>query len=107
MRPLLKFISGRWVVLHPRYRFYTLIVPESYHSPIEVWNYHLKYDGQALQRYTIRDESAGYVAAESGGLTLEGVGKITVFTENELNTISMMRRGGKLNFDGITVERTQ
>jgi hypothetical protein len=59
-----------------------------------------------MKRYTARDESAGYVASEDKGLTLQGINYITDFTETQFDIISEMKINEKLNFDGITVERT-
>lgn len=60
-----------------------------------------------MKRYTTRDESAGYVSAEDKGLSLVGVYHMTDWSEQEFDKISEMKVGDKLNFGGITVERTE
>ena len=60
-----------------------------------------------MKCYTTRDESAGYVSAEDKGLTLVGVYHITDWTAKQFDTISEMKVGEKLSFNGITVERTE
>lgn len=58
-----------------------------------------------MKRYTTRDESAGYISAEDKGLSLVDVYHMTDWTDDQFDTISEMKIGEKLDFDGITVER--
>lgn len=60
-----------------------------------------------MKRYTTRDESAGYISAEDKGLSLAGVYHMTDWTDEQFDTIAQMDVGQKLNFKGITVERTE
>lgn len=59
-----------------------------------------------MKRYITRDESAGYISAEDSDLSLVGVYHMTDWSEEEFEKISEMKVGDKLNFNGITVERT-
>lgn len=60
-----------------------------------------------MKRYIIRDENAGYISAEDKGLSLIGVYHMTDWTDEQFDAIAQMEVGQKLNFEGITVERTE
>lgn len=60
-----------------------------------------------VRLYTMRDESAGYISREDPELNLRQVMNMTDFTDTELDSIACMEAGKKLDFGGITVERTQ
>ena len=60
-----------------------------------------------MKKYTTRDESTGCVSREDPGLTLFGVYHITHWSASDFDKISEMKTGEKLNFEGITVERTE
>lgn len=59
-----------------------------------------------IKRYTTRDESAGYVSAEDTELSLQRVKEMTNWSDEEFDKISELKVGQKLNFGGISVERT-
>lgn len=69
-----------------------------------------------MKRYTMRDESAlsidkivkeRHYPPTDENLSLQAVNGMTDFSEQEFEAISEMNVGEKLDFDGITVERTK
>ena len=60
-----------------------------------------------MKRYTTKDESSGYISAQDDNLSLVGVYHITNWNDEQFDKISEMKVGEKLDFDGVTVERTK
>lgn len=61
-----------------------------------------------MKRYTTADESAGFNPnLVDKNLSLQAVCEITDWCEEDFDKISEMEVGEKLDFQGITVERTK